>query len=136
MQDSSNKLYPDSDFLRDYDLWDDAVRRTDSPWHNRGQEAAKVVFSRLYQNDPEAFRYRLNRFGCVQIATHQTFPQLIQDRIAHSDGGTGAYIPEHLLLALLAWYRTVPDSSAKSLPTPDWGFVLTEFDRMDSAYGR
>lgn len=130
----TSDLYPDQDFLADYDNWEKLVADPRSPWRNQGLQATRVVFSAEYEKHPEAFRYRMNRFVCIQNATFSQLPRLVQDRIALPDGGDGGHIPQDLLLALLAWYRTVPESEMRKMPPPDWPWVLAEFDRLDSKY--
>jgi hypothetical protein len=127
-------LYPDSDYESDYEEWRKLVNSPMTAFYQNGHDAALAVFSLRYQDRPADFRYRLNRFVCIQNATYSTFPQLIQDRIALSDGGDGAHIPNHLLLAMLAWYRTVPEKKMKKMPEPNWPWVLREYDRLDRLF--
>jgi len=131
---SDNILYPDDEFLDDLEQWHQTVMNPRSPWYRNNTEAAKVVFSLRYANDRPAFRYRMNRFDCIQRAVDQGMKLLTQDRIALPSKGDGAQIPEHLYLALLAWYRSVPDAATKKMPDPDWPEVLEEYDRLDALH--
>jgi hypothetical protein len=91
-----------------------------------------ALFSLRYQNSHAAFRYRKNRFACILRTAYGDLPRLIQDRIAKPDGEAGGYLPVDMLLALLAWYRTVPEKAMEKMPLPDWSWVLEEFDRLDA----
>jgi len=126
--------YDDSEFLDDLDEWHQMVYSPRNPMYLKTHDAAKLVMSRKHGNDLMKFRYRVNRFDCIVSAISGQIPGLLSDRIARSNGGDGADIPEHLFLALLAWYRTVPDSEMKKMPHPDWLWVADEFDRLDAQF--
>lgn len=125
------QTYPDDEFLRDFAEWKSAVNDPDPEWWNGGQEAADRLLAHRYPT-AAAYRYHRNRFACILRTAYGDLPRLIQDRIAKPDGEDGGYLPVDMLLALLAWYRKVPEKSMEQMPLPDWAWVLGEFDRLDT----
>jgi hypothetical protein len=132
MNSAAPDLYPDSDYLKDFARWHREVNNPSSPAVRDGETTAKIVFSLRYRNRIDQFRYRLNRFVGIMNSVQGALPQLVSDRIARPNTGKGEQIPETLLLALLAWYRTLTDEQVKEFPDPDWPWVLSEFDRLES----
>ena len=108
-----DNTYEDSEFLDDLAEWHQMVYSPRNPMYLKIHDAAKLVMSRKHLNDRAKFQYRANRFDCIVSAISSQIPGLLSDRIARSNGGKGADIPEHFFLALLAWYRKVGASPAK-----------------------